>query len=736
MREIIEEILQLISGIQEVFLHLPMTEATGQFADAGQELTDFAILLETWLQEETPSEETVTRIEDQASRVVLPLTSAFATWNARVLKMGPLSLAKVIDARAAKENLALLQPFRDLLVSLIAAARVARSAFGRESGSGGGGVEPGSGLFARMSDVRISVADAPNLGHQSAVLALIANLRRLGFAAPPSGVNIEVAVSDADPSGFDQRITVTQLFTMPLAVEHPEVAIRQAVDAALEAFCTDADYYVLGEITGLQDHDAAGKPYQTADLAGGSVPDALPSGFTATTAAEMLAAFRQNFEAPEGMALLGTAVDIAGLPVEDNGDDQQGTVDPSRIVMGNKGFLLTVAFRWSRQAAGQSSLDKIARLDPRYDRIPGVRWLVGSDRFPDEASDTTLGLIAASDAASASSPETVSTLRTAYLRTEGLLVLQPFLWHPHHRFVSTARNGEAQFAGQKIGDPLPPQPPACWLYDPATYFVEPVESGPAFDLYGGYVRGADPVDLAKILTSVGARKTSLMTAYGLHQTRDDQVALVLGNLLRALLAAQATFDLKPAVLFAVYGVRSLGALVPEGLADDCGFLDLSAPSADLGTALAALEAAETPKVLLVQSPGLPGPIFQCFVQASTFPVILEGANTTNLCQMLGKPYLSVNTTATPYVTIDDQVQANFGFDPALNVEACLAAVGLLSTATSDYLYDADGATAAHLAAVLALPPAVMTYFLALQRLVRHPEMDQVRIGLEVLLARL
>jgi hypothetical protein len=132
-----------------------------------------------------------------------------------------------------------------------------------------------------------------------------------------------------------------------------------------------------------------------------------------------------------------------------------------------------------------------------------------------------------------------------------------------------------------------------------------------------------------------------------------------------------------------------------------------------------IDALEADQILFIHAPPVPQRSFQLLAQAGTLPFLLEGANTCNMMQMLGKPYLSVATDTTPYVPVP-------GKDGHQKLQVL-----------TDHLNDSAGESAEARVEALATyfkdakdPGAVIGgYFPALKDHVRKKPLDQVKWSL-------
>ncbi|MFB7054887.1 hypothetical protein ACFCXT_17430 [Streptomyces vinaceus] len=139
-----------------------------------------------------------------------------------------------------------------------------------------------------------------------------------------------------------------------------------------------------------------------------------------------------------------------------------------------------------------------------------------------------------------------------------------------------------------------------------------------------------------------AGPTDLMPAYGLHNVPPERRAGMLATLASGI--HEAAPD-RPSVLLALGRVGV--DLAPAHTAPWYTRMALDDPE------LPARLAAQGPgDVLVVEAGSLPQDVFRQMYRLGTLPAVLEGANTANLVQVLGRPYFSVLTNHTPYDRLD------------------------------------------------------------------------------------
>ncbi|MDX2703889.1 hypothetical protein PV350_13610 [Streptomyces sp. PA03-6a] len=151
--------------------------------------------------------------------------------------------------------------------------------------------------------------------------------------------------------------------------------------------------------------------------------------------------------------------------------------------------------------------------------------------------------------------------------------------------------------------------------------------------------------LRSLVDSVESGRVELMPAYGLHNLPEANRAGVMPALAESLRQAEVG---RPAVIL---GLGDFGVdFAPEYQADWLMYGDLSDPGFH-----AALDALQPGEVAVVKGGHIPQGVFQQLYQLGSLPALLEGANTANLVQLLGRPFFSVLTKHTPYDIHDLEV---------------------------------------------------------------------------------
>lgn len=455
-----------------------------------------------------------------------------------------------------------------------------------------------AGVLTAQKLIRVGVDVGPNLGNQAAALLLLRNLRRLGYAGP-----IEVLL-DPDPTLDHFELTGLAILATPRGND--------------DAGCCTAVANACAAAAGLVPTRVQTKT--------GTDPLQVEVVFTDNTNGEehydkpFLQAIFTNL--PACSRFEGTTP--AGQKSGWNRPLDNPPLDPARVH-----FTVRI-----ESVAEISVRDKVALLDPGYATNPiygaGTSFVAKPAFDTDPAATSCLGLIAASER----SFRETDAYRREILRTPALMLLQPYCWYPHLRCL--------------CADGRPPWPLPLPLE--AAYLIDPIRPQDYAAILGGLADKGVAAFLGAFVAAAakGAGKGAIcpMTVYGIHQAPDPAVALT--NILAGLAAAGKGTALPAPAVPLVISKMDVAPVVEQ-----CGGrpVALTDPQAlDILTEI--LETGPgAPLVVFHTPPALPQPVFQILVQISRFPVILEGANTANLVQMLAKPYLSVKTTYTPYPVI-------------------------------------------------------------------------------------
>lgn len=298
------------------------------------------------------------------------------------------------------------------------------------------------------------------------------------------------------------------------------------------------------------------------------------------------------------------------------------------------------------------------------------------------------------------------------LNTRCAIVLQPFAWN-QMRMVEDA-DSQPPYSEQilarslasyitEVPDPIAQLPP---------YQRGEPQIARAFQAYVSANRGnldaAVVGSVAAALTQAVCGRCHLMPLYGLHANNPGDWTL--NALVRAIRALRESGALEgPVIIFNIRGnydpdLESRRWCTP--LAADHG-----------RTAQELLEPLD--RILVVRAPGLPTALFQQLASRATLPMLLEGANTANLCFQLGVPFLALSDNASI---------------PTLDEEGARGHTALRSLTT--FLWGRQRATDQQVTELsnvigdsITSGTALFRYFFRLHQLVRAPAGDQLAFAL-------
>jgi hypothetical protein len=263
-----------------------------------------------------------------------------------------------------------------------------------------------------------------------------------------------------------------------------------------------------------------------------------------------------------------------------------------------------------------------------------------------------LGMVGASDNAD-------DTPWLDALNVDEALMLQPYGWalSEEDRYLLHRQTGDPEplLAHSGMTPKIARQPLGLPLSSTYQYpIVDPWEatSGGISEKYGALetfarraMLGQSPEVLKKlpgllqIFNATRAGATELMPIYGLHHSffRRPTPEDLVNNVLQNLAAGSRSFrskqeSPKPTIMM----ILSELAKHPQNLGINTTVTSIDAP--DLARSLQGLTPYDT---LAVQTGKIPRGLFHYAYQSATLPGVFEGANTANLLQLLGKPFLSV-----------------------------------------------------------------------------------------------
>ncbi|MFE6554325.1 hypothetical protein ACFVHS_38950 [Streptomyces sp. NPDC057746] len=252
-----------------------------------------------------------------------------------------------------------------------------------------------------------------------------------------------------------------------------------------------------------------------------------------------------------------------------------------------------------------------------------------------EGIKDSLVLVAASDRLDPD-PKTAKEFLD-FVGADRAIVLKPYAWGQSHRLLYTRPGAEGLVTVHDLEDDGTGTPP---IPGGALYrFHVPKLTRPELDsLIADQVGGARGAGLRAVVDAVLKSRADLMPVYGLHNVAAPGRASAVNTLASGAHAAGLG---KPSVVI-TFGDATV-PFAPRHTADWLDHADLD--DEDLADRIAALG---PDQVLIVNGGKLPQDVFRQVYQLGTLPAVLEGANTSNLAQLLGRPFFSVLTHHTPY----------------------------------------------------------------------------------------
>jgi hypothetical protein len=550
-----------------------------------------------------------------------------------------------------------------------------------------------------LACIRVRVLQGANCGNQSAGISLVESLRLAGYQG-----RIQV-LCDAAPRLEDQSIEAELEFLVASDEESALATLQRALEERLdgtyagrvhfhdEVYTATAHPIQASLASGL-DRDDGRRPFPTAMLR--SVCDLDLSDRTSPLSLMEL----------EAMVLELVPLGLVAYALRDSAGGRVAAelstpAAADRSVMAALSVELNV-----RTHADMSVMDKLLTLRPDLNTaedLAGVEWLPATSFEEDASKDpTVLGIVPSGEDYS---DVRLMNLRREALKTECLLALQPLHWFSDMRALC--------FAGSL--------PKRLYLPRAATYQLSPLRRGDPRTAISMLCAAAKQDALIAPLTALYVRaqeqRIDLMTVYGLHQAKRSPVRVLLDNLIASLVAVQTPRG-RPTVILVLYKLDDLAEQVSAASARHAMYTRAAEALAPLGKVTCG-------EVLLVHAPVLPQQVFELFCRASTLPLLLEGANTTNLAQMMSLPYLSVASKDTDYIKLAGPDCPDYH-----RLKRCEDELNQEPDAEIDEDTPRRQHLEAYLADTLTHGDQVMNgYFTKLQRYVRQPERDQLLLGL-------
>ncbi|MFF3249181.1 hypothetical protein ACFYWY_36890 [Streptomyces sp. NPDC002870] len=298
--------------------------------------------------------------------------------------------------------------------------------------------------------------------------------------------------------------------------------------------------------------------------------------------------------------------------------------------------------------APESVRDRLGMLVPDA-MNQRIDWRTGTFDSESPQPDSRLGgtapageslvLVAASDRLD-SDAETAKGFLD-FVGADRAVVLKPYAWGESRRLFYSRSGPDSAVTVHDLEDggtgtsPIPGS--AVYRFD------VPALSGPELDaLIDTQVGGSRGEGLRAVTDAVRGGWADLMPVYGLHNVAAPGRASAVGTLAAGVHAAGLG---KPSVVL-TFGDATV-PFAPRHIADWLVHAGLG--EADLAERIAGLG---PDQVLVVNGGRLPQDVFRQVYQLGSLPAVLEGANTSNLVQLLGRSFFSVLTNHTPYDRLD------------------------------------------------------------------------------------
>ncbi|MEW1725221.1 hypothetical protein, partial [Streptomyces sp. NPDC093109] len=378
----------------------------------------------------------------------------------------------------------------------------------------------------------------------------------------------------------------------------------------------------------------------------------------------------------------GTGSNLASFPSPEQWNASRGEVELRERVAGFLGdvpgmaVVVDDAANFGHQAAATMLMDSLTGLGYRGDftvvapvqvreRLANlvsdalgrrIQWVEGEFDVERPVSDVrvrggrglagdSLVLVAASDKLDADASTAEAFLDFA--GTDRAVVLKPYAWGDSHRMLlSRAGPGAPVRVGVLEARDVPADSGFEPIADSALFrFDVPRLTGAELRQVLGQVPGSRGAGLQVLARAVESGRVDVMPVYGLHNVAVPGRASAVNALAAGVRQARIG---KPAVVLGIGGFSV--DFAPRFAADWLVHADLGA--ADLGGRIAGMGPGQ---VMILDGGRLPQDVFRQVYQWGSLPAVLEGANTANLVQLLGRPFFSALTHHTPYDRHDPDV---------------------------------------------------------------------------------
>ena len=326
----------------------------------------------------------------------------------------------------------------------------------------------------------------------------------------------------------------------------------------------------------------------------------------------------------------------------------------------------------------------------------------------------SLGIYGASDGFGNEDEEMPPGRPCWYLNTRCAIVLQPFAWNRTRLIEDSQTNFKQQILRGSLASYITEVPDLLGQVPPYQRNERHVPR-----VFDGYVKanaGALSASVQQTVTAVLSKAACggchLMPIYGLHANYPG--TWTLNTLVRTIVMLKGVLGVVdgPVVLFNIRGGY-----------DTDGESNLSCTQILADHAQSAIQITQANDgIFVVRSPGLPTALFHQMAANATLPMLLEGANTANLCLQLGTPFLGVSDNAS-IPTLD--VQGAKGHDALRSLTRFLWGE---RRATDEQVYE----VACAMVDIMDSAGTLRRYFRRLHEMVRAPEGNQLAFALSEL----
>lgn len=268
--------------------------------------------------------------------------------------------------------------------------------------------------------------------------------------------------------------------------------------------------------------------------------------------------------------------------------------------------------------------------------LPLMEAFAATEEFFAGRGRAVLGIFGASDGHGTEEDELPFNSPAESLNTRCAVVLQPFAWNQMRMVEDTDSGYREQILKHSLASYITEVPDLLARLPP--YQRDERRALSAFQAYvnenPGSLDDACASTVAQTLAKTACGGCYLLPVYGLHANYPG--TWTINGLTRAIQMLRKSGVLDgPVVIFNIRG----GYDPEEETRGRCTYLR----AGEGGASRTIAEAVDG--IFVVRSPGLPTALFQQMAANATLPMLLEGANTANLCFQLGTPFLGVSDNA-------------------------------------------------------------------------------------------